>query len=88
VVLLSITIYASTLVAKTKGDPSSVFSLGYSRNQDMLMEKSLFVSFDIEDSNIKNKIYEDLKNTSNFPYKDFNSKYTQIKFNLENYGKR
>ena len=93
IVLLSISIYAATLLANVKSvsdQGSSFFSLGYSRTQDVVMENSLFFSFQIQDPD-KAKILEDLKKMNDreeFPYKNFDSKYTQIKFNLEKYGKR
>ena len=52
----------------------------------LLWEESLFSYFSIEDSAVQEKVFESLdKNESGEEnsYEDFNSKFQQIKFNLE-----
>ena len=78
-------IYAASLLSKSK-------IIDYEkeeRSQDIIMENSLFSYFSIKDSAVQNKIFESLEKMSQEEkfYADFNSKFQQIKFNLEKYGK-
>ena len=81
IVLLGISIYAASLLSKLK-------IIDYEteeRTQDIVMEESLFSYFSIKDSDVQSKIFKSLEKMNqeeNF-YEDFNSKFQQIKFNLE-----
>lgn len=82
-VLLGISIYATSLLSKAK-------IMDYekeTRTQDIVMEESLFAYFSVKDSAVQEKIFNELEKMSQEEkfYEDFNSKFTQIKFNL---GKR
>ena len=85
IVLLGISIYATSLLSKLK-----IIDYGTEeRSQDVVMEESLFSYFSIEDSAVKENVFESLEKMSQEEkfYEDFDSKFTQIKFNLEKYGK-
>lgn len=81
IVLLSISIYASTFLAKTKiihyGDDS--------RTQDIVMEKSLFAYFQIKDSSAQTIVLEDLSSRveQGYFYADFDSKLKKLRAYLE-----
>lgn len=88
IVLLSISIYATTILANAKSVSSkteSVFSLGYSRTQDVVMENSLFAYFQINDSSVQAKIGDDLSSRAEqgYFYADFDSKLKKLKAYLE-----
>jgi len=95
IVLLSISIFVTNILANAKSLSSvstssdSAFSFGYERTSDVVMENSLFAEFQIENSIIKNKVHKDLINESEEGKftKNFDSKFTQIKFNLNKYDK-
>ncbi|MDP2672234.1 MAG: hypothetical protein Q8O84_00280 [Nanoarchaeota archaeon] len=81
IVLLGISLYASSILSKLK-------IIDYEteeRTQDIVMEESLFSYFSIKEPTVQNKIFENLEkmNREEKFYKDFNSKFKQIKFNLE-----
>src|SRR3989344_7874867 len=81
IVLLGISIYAASLLSKLK-------IINYEtdgRTQDIVMEESLFSYFSVQDSAVQNIIFENLEkmNQEEKFYSDFNSKFQQIKFNLE-----
>ena len=81
IVLLGISIYAASLLSKLK-------IIDYEteeRTQDIVMEESLFSYFSIKDSDVQSKIFKSLEkmNQEEKFYEDFNSKFQQIKFNLE-----
>lgn len=81
IVLLGISIYAASLLSKTK-------VMNYKeedRSQDVVMEESLFAYFSIQDLIIQEKVFESLDkiNQEEGFYEDFNSKFMQIKFNLK-----
>ena len=81
IVLLGISIYAASLLSKLK-------IIDYEteeRTQDIIMEESLFSYFSIKDSDVQSKIFKSLEkmNQEEKFYEDFNSKFQQIKFNLE-----
>src|SRR3989338_10378186 len=81
IVLLGISIYAASLLSKLK-------IIDYEteeRTQDIVMEESLFSYFSVQDSTVQNKLFENLDKMSQEEkfYSDFNSKFQQIKFNLE-----
>ena len=85
IVLLGISIYAASLLSKLK-------IIDYEteeRSQDVVMEESLFSYFSIKESVVQEKVFESLKkmNQEEKFYEDFDSKFTQIKFNLEKYEK-
>ena len=85
IVLLGISIYATSLLSKLK-----IIDYGTEeRSQDVVMEESLFSYFSIKDSTVQEKVFESLEKMSQEEkfYEDFDSKFTQIKFNLEKYGK-
>ena len=81
IVLLGISLYAASLLSKLK-----IIDYGVEeRTQDIVMEESLFSYFSVQDSAVKDKIFgtlEKMNNEEKF-YADFNSKFQQIKFNLE-----
>ncbi len=81
IVLLGISIYASSLLSKIK-------IINYQteeRTQDIVMEESLFSYFSVQDSGVRDKIFGSLEkmNQEEKFYEDFNSKFQQIKFNLK-----
>jgi len=81
IVLLGISLYAASLLSKLK-------IIDYEteeRTQDIVMEESLFSYFSVQDSTVQNKLFENLDKMSQEEkfYSDFNSKFQQIKFNLE-----
>lgn len=81
IVLLGISLYASSLLSKLK-------IIDYEkedRTQDIVMEESLFAYFLIQDFSVQKKVFENLEkiNQEEKFYADFNSKFQQIKFNLE-----
>ena len=81
IVLLGISLYAASLLSKLK-------IIDYEteeRTQDIIMEESLFSYFSIKDSDVQSKIFKSLEkmNQEEKFYEDFNSKFQQIKFNLE-----
>lgn len=81
IVLLGISIYASSLLSKlriTNYEKENRF-------QDVIMEESLFAYFSVQDSSVQEKIFNELEKMSQEEkfYSDFNSKFAQIKFNLE-----
>jgi len=86
--VLLIFIYASSLLAKTtkiidfKG---SLFSK-YEKDEDLLMEKSVFAFFLIKEPSEKEKIYDKLINDDKNGkfYKDLEPKIKEIELNLEN----
>ncbi|MBI2004526.1 hypothetical protein HYS72_03630 [Candidatus Pacearchaeota archaeon] len=57
-------------------------------SQDIVMEESLFSYFSVQDSAVQKKIFESLEkmNEEEKFYSDFNSKFKQIKFNLDKHG--
>ena len=80
IVLLGISIYAASFLSKLK-------IINYEkekRSQDLVMEESLFAYFLIQDSSVQEKVFENFKKMSQEEkfYSDFNSKFQQIKFNL------
>ena len=83
--LLAVSIYAASFLAKTK-------IISYSeqlRTQDVVMEKSLFAYFLIENSETKNEVYNSLikmKEEKKFygPEELFELKYKKIENYLEN----
>lgn len=80
-VLLALSLYAADFLAKAKSNPSSFFSLDYSKTDDILMDNSLFAYFNTKDSGIKSKIYEDLKKISEQDFLedyDFDSKFEKL----------
>lgn len=84
--LLSISIYGASVLANLKSDPSSALSLGHSRTQDVVMENSLFAYFSVEDGDLKNEIKSnlgELNDQENFPYKDFDERFEELKEVLE-----
>ena len=86
IVLLGISIYATSLLSKLK-----IIDYGTEeRSQDVVMEESLFSYFSIKDSAVQEKVFESLEKMSQEEkfYEDFNSKFTQIKFNLEKNEKK
>ena len=81
IVLLGISLYAASLLSKLK-----IIDYGVEeRTQDIVMEESLFSYFSVQDSAVQNIIFENLEkmNQEEKFYSDFNSKFQQIKFNLE-----
>ena len=81
IVLLGISIYAASLLSKLK-------IIDYEteeRTHDIVMEESLFSYFLVQDSVFQKKIFENLEKMDREEkfYEDFNSKFQQIKFNLE-----
>ena len=80
-VLLGISLYATSLLSKLKITDYKTDG----RTQDVVMEESLFSYFSIEDSAVQEKVFESLDkmNREEKFYEDFNSKFQQIKFNLE-----
>ena len=81
IVLLGISIYATSLLSKLK-------IMNYEkeeRTQDIIMKESLFAYFSVQDPLIQKKVFENLEkmNQEEKFYEDFNSKFQQIKFNLE-----
>ncbi|MEK6817623.1 MAG: hypothetical protein AABX80_02370 [Nanoarchaeota archaeon] len=84
IVLLGISIYAASFLSKSK----VIDYKTEDRSQDIVMEESLFSYFLVQDSVFQNKIFESLEKMSQEEkfYEDFNSKFQQIKFNLEKYG--
>ena len=85
IVLLGISIYAASLLSKLK----IIDYKTEERSQDVVMEESLFSYFSIKESVVQEKVFESLKKMSQEEkfYEYFDSKFTQIKFNLEKYGK-
>lgn len=81
IVLLGISLYASSLLSKLK----IIDYENEERTQDSVMEESLFAYFLIQDSIVQQKIFNELDkmNQEEKFYEDFNSKFQQIKFNLE-----
>ena len=84
IVLLGISIYAASFLSKSKVMKYKTEK----RSQDILMEKSLFSYFLVQNSILQEKIFESLEkmNQEEKFYEEFNSKFQQIKFNLEKYG--
>ena len=81
IVLLGISLYAASLLSKLK-----IIDYGVEeRTQDIVMEESLFSYFSVQDSAVRDILFENLKkmNQEEKFYSDFNSKFQQIKFNLE-----
>lgn len=81
IVLLGISLYAASLLSKLK-------IIDYEKEdmtQDRVMEESLFAYFSVQDSLVRERIFNDLEKMSKEGkfYSDFNSKFQQIKFNLE-----
>ena len=85
IVLLGISLYAASFLSKSK----AVNYKTEERSQDIIMEESLFSYFLVQDSVLQKKIFENLEkmNQEEKFYEDFNSKFQQIKFNLEKYEK-
>ena len=85
IVLLGISLYAASFLSKSK----VVNYKTEERSQDIVMEESLFSYFLVQDSVLQKKIFENLEkmNQEEKFYEDFNSKFQQIKFNLEKYEK-
>jgi len=85
IVLLGMSIYAASVLSKSK----IIDYKTEESSQDIVMGESLFSYFSIKDSAVQNKIFESLEKMSQEEkfYADFNSKFQQIKFNLEKYGK-
>ena len=86
IVLLGISIYAVSILSKKK-------TMNYEKEdvvQDIVLEESLFAYFLIQDSSVQEKVFESLEkmNQEEKFYEDFNSKFTQIKFNLEKNEKK
>lgn len=81
VVLLGISLYAASILSKLK-----IINYGEEeRTQDVIMEESLFAYFSVKDLAVQEKIFNDLDSMGKEEkfYSDFNSKFQQIKFNLE-----
>ena len=80
-VLLGISLYATSLLSKLKITDYKTDG----RTQDVVMEESLFSYFSIKESVVQEKVFENLEkmNQEEKFYEDFNSKFQQIKFNLE-----
>ncbi len=79
IVLLGISLYAASLLSKLK-------IINYEkekRTQDIIMEESLFTYFSIQDSSIQEKIFNGLEKMNEEKKEELNSKFQQIKFNLE-----
>ena len=85
IVLLGISLYAASFLSKSK----VVNYKTEERSQDIVMEESLFSYFLVQDSVLQKKIFENLEKMDREEkfYEDFNSKFQQIKFNLEKYEK-
>ena len=85
IVLLGISLYAASFLSKSK----VVNYKTEERSQDIIMEESLFSYFLVQDSVLQKKIFENLEKMDREEkfYEDFNSKFQQIKFNLEKYEK-
>ena len=85
IVLLGILLYAASFLSKSK----VVNYKTEERSQDIVMEESLFSYFLVQDSVLQKKIFENLEKMDREEkfYEDFNSKFQQIKFNLEKYEK-
>ncbi len=81
IVLLGISLYAAGILSKLK-------IIDYEKEeitQDIVMEESLFAYFLVQDSFVQEKVLESLEkmNEEEKFYINFNSKFQQIKFNLE-----
>lgn len=79
IVLLGISLYAASLLSKLK-------IIDYEREkrtQDIVMEESLFAYFSVKDSSVQEKIFNGLEKMNEEEKEEFNSKFQQIKFNLE-----
>nr|MBI4156895.1 hypothetical protein [Candidatus Woesearchaeota archaeon] len=81
IVLLGISIYTASLLSKSK---IVDYKTG-ERSQDLVMEESLFSYFSIKDSAVQEKIFKglDKMNQEKKFYANFDSRFKQIKFNLE-----
>lgn len=89
IVLLAISIYATTALAKSKSINYGNSFLGkYSRTQDLIMEKSLFAYFLIKDSSVKSNVYDELEKMSKDGkfYSDFDSTFKKLKLIREENG--
>lgn len=83
VVLLIFFIYISSLYGKAKKIGSSsteIFSTEYFQTQDLILEKSLFVYFSLDDLDKKEIVYnylKELEENENF-YVDLDKKITEM----------